>query len=240
MVISGVASGMIAVIIFDQNNGIVNQVLAAIGLQPVAWQSEARWAMISVMIVAIWLRRRLQHDHLPGRPPGHLARAATRPPRSTAPRAWQQFRSRHRARSSGPSDVLPADHERHRIRSRSSTSIFVMTGGGPGNSTIRPRHLRVPQTASRAGPGEPGYGAAIGVVILLITLDLHRRPVADQPDPRPGRLRSTHGTDHDAPRGPAADRARRTRARDAAAPCGAGRPLGHRRARHRRGRVGHA
>lgn len=56
MVISGVASGMIAVIIFYQTNGIINKVLVALGMQPIAWQSDAVPAMVSVMIVSIWLR----------------------------------------------------------------------------------------------------------------------------------------------------------------------------------------
>ena len=40
MVISGVASGLIAVILFYETNGLINKVLDAVGLEPIAWQSE--------------------------------------------------------------------------------------------------------------------------------------------------------------------------------------------------------
>ena len=56
MVISGVASGMIAVALFYESNGLINKILVAIGLEPIAWQSDGTAAMISVMIAAVWLR----------------------------------------------------------------------------------------------------------------------------------------------------------------------------------------
>ncbi|MBM3715601.1 MAG: sugar ABC transporter permease, partial [Actinobacteria bacterium] len=56
LVISGVASGMIAVTIFSEGSGIINKTLQAVGLSPVAWQSDGTAAFVSVMITAIWLR----------------------------------------------------------------------------------------------------------------------------------------------------------------------------------------
>ena len=119
MVISGVASGMIAVALFYQSNGLINKILVAVGLPPVAWQSDGTAAMISVMIVAIWLRvgfnMLIYLAGLQGISP-ELYEAGTdrrREPLAAVPLLTVPL--------VGPSVVLPADHERHRTRSRCST-----------------------------------------------------------------------------------------------------------------------
>ena len=121
--------------------------------------------MISVMIGVGLAPRRLQHDHLPGRSAGHLARLVRGRPRSTAQRAWQQFR-RITVPLVGPSSFfllimnVIASFQVFDL-------IFVMTGGGPGNATSV-----LVTYAYRNGfqIREQGYGAAIGIVILVITL----------------------------------------------------------------------
>ncbi|MEU1972978.1 sugar ABC transporter permease [Microbacterium sp. NPDC019599] len=164
MVISGVASGMIAVIIFYQTNGIINKVLAALGLQPIAWQSDPVPAMVSVMIVSIWLRVGFNMIiYLAGLQSisPELYEAA----KIDGANRWQQFRS-VTVPLVGPSTFfllimnVIASFQVFDV-------IFVMTGGGPGNSTSV-----LVTYAYRNGfqIREPGYGAAIGVVILLITL----------------------------------------------------------------------
>ncbi|WP_426517400.1 carbohydrate ABC transporter permease [Diaminobutyricibacter sp. McL0618] len=164
MVISGVASGMIAGIIFYQSNGIINKVLTALGLSPVAWQSEGVPAMISVVIVAIWLRIGFNMiiflAGLQGISP-ELYEAA----RIDGASRWQQFRS-ITVPLVGPSTFfllimnVIASFQVFDL-------IFVMTGGGPGNSTSV-----LVTYAYRNGfqIREQGYGAAIGIVILIITL----------------------------------------------------------------------
>ena len=164
MVISGVASGMIAVALFYQSNGLINKILVAIGLQPVAWQSDGTAAMISVMIAAIWLRvgfnMVIYLAGLQGISP-ELYEAA----RIDGASRWQQFRS-VTVPLVGPSSFfllimnVIASFQVFDL-------IFVMTGGGPGNSTSV-----LVTYAYRNGfeIREPGYGAAIGIVILIITL----------------------------------------------------------------------
>lgn len=164
MVISGVASGMIAVIIFYQTNGIINKVLVALGMQPIAWQSDAVPAMVSVMIVSIWLRvgfnMIIYLAGLQGIAP-ELYEAA----KIDGADRWQQFRS-VTVPLVGPSTFfllimnVIASFQVFDV-------IFVMTGGGPGNATSV-----LVTYAYRNGfqIREPGYGAAIGIVILLITL----------------------------------------------------------------------
>ena len=164
MVISGVASGMIAGIIFYQSNGIINKVLSAVGLYPVAWQSDGLPALISVVIVAIWLRigfnMVIYLAGLQGIEP-QLYEAA----RIDGASRWQQLRS-ITAPLVGPSTFfllimnVIASFQVFDL-------IFVMTGGGPGNSTSV-----LVTYAYRNGfqIREQGYGAAIGIVILIITL----------------------------------------------------------------------
>lgn len=164
MVISGVASGMIAVALFYQSNGLINKVLIAIGLEPIAWQSDGTAAMISVMIASIWLRvgfnMVIYLAGLQGISP-ELYEAA----RIDGASRWQQFRS-VTVPLVGPSTFfllimnVIASFQVFDL-------IFVMTGGGPRNATSV-----LVTYAYRNGfqIREPGYGAAIGIVILLITL----------------------------------------------------------------------
>jgi len=164
MVISGVASGMIAVILFYESNGLINKLLEAVGLQAIAWQSEPAPAMISVMIAAVWLRvgfnMIIYLAGLQGISP-ELYEAG----RIDGANRWQQFRS-ITVPLVGPSTFfllimnVIASFQVFDL-------IFVMTGGGPGNATSV-----LVTYAYRNGfqIREQGYGAAIGIVILLITL----------------------------------------------------------------------
>ncbi len=164
MVISGVASGMIAVIMFYESNGLVNKILNAIGLDSVGWQSQGGPAMISVMIAAVWLRLGFNMIiYLAGLQSisPELYEAA----RIDGASRWQQFRS-VTVPLVGPSTFfllimnVIASFQVFDL-------IFVMTGGGPGNSTSV-----LVTYAYRNGfqIREQGYGAAIGIVILIITL----------------------------------------------------------------------
>ena len=164
MVISGVASGMIAVILFYQSNGLINKLLEAAGLTPIAWQSEPVPAMISVMITAVWLRvgfnMIIYLAGLQGISP-ELYEAG----RIDGANRWQQFRL-ITVPLVGPSTFfllimnVIASFQVFDL-------IFVMTGGGPGDATSV-----LVSYAYRNGfqIREQGYGAAIGIVILIITL----------------------------------------------------------------------
>lgn len=54
VVISGVASGVIFLRLFDPLRGLINQMLTSIGLPAVDWQGQAIPALISVVIVSLW------------------------------------------------------------------------------------------------------------------------------------------------------------------------------------------
>ena len=164
MVISGVASGLVAVQIFYQSNGIINKTLTAIGLPAVEWQSNGTAAMVSVIATAIWLRVGFNMIiYLAGLQSisPELYEAA----RIDGATRWQQFRSLT-VPLVGPSTFfllimnVIASFQVFDL-------IFVMTGGGPGYSTSV-----LGTYAYRNGfqIREQGYGAALGIVILIITL----------------------------------------------------------------------
>lgn len=54
VVISGVASGVIFLRLFDPLRGIVNQLLTGIGLPAIDWQGQAIPALVSVVLVSLW------------------------------------------------------------------------------------------------------------------------------------------------------------------------------------------
>ncbi|QCR20222.1 carbohydrate ABC transporter permease [Agrococcus sp. SGAir0287] len=164
MVVSGVASAMIAVILFYESNGLVNKVLETLGLDRVGWQSEGAPAMVSVILVAIWLRLGFNMViYLAGLQSiePELYEAA----RIDGASRWQQLRS-ITVPLLGPSTFfllimnVIASFQVFDV-------IFVMTGGGPSGATSV-----LVTYAYRNGfqIREQGYGAALGIVILLITL----------------------------------------------------------------------
>lgn len=164
LVISGVASGMIAVTIFSEGSGVVNKALQGIGLAPVAWQSDGAAAFVSVMITAIWLRIGFNMViYLAGLQSisPELSEAAT----LDGAGRWKLFRF-ITVPLVGPSTFfllimnVIASFQVFDV-------VFVMTGGGPGFATSV-----LGTYAYRNGfeIREQGYGAALGVVILIITL----------------------------------------------------------------------
>ena len=63
--------------------------------------------------------------------------------------------------------------------------VFVLTGGGPRNATsVLVTYAYDTGFVTR----DQGYAAAIGMVLLLLTLAFTARAVAHQPHPGPGRM----------------------------------------------------
>ena len=78
-------------------------------------------------------------------------------------------------------------------------TIYVLTNGGPGSATevLGTYAYKTAFGAAR----DQGYGAALGVVIFLLTLVFTDPAVAQQPDPGRGGLTGGDGSGHDAGRG---------------------------------------
>jgi multiple sugar transport system permease protein len=167
LVISGVATGVLGQWMFDENNGFFNKLLNAIGLHGPHWQSNGHWAMASIILVTIW--QRVGFDMiiylagLQGVSP-ELLEAATVDGASP----WQKFR-RITFPLLGPSTFFLLIM--NIIYSfQVFDTVWAMTRGGPDYSTTTVVTYAYRQAFDEHGPQELGYGAAVGVVIYLITL----------------------------------------------------------------------
>jgi multiple sugar transport system permease protein len=167
LVISGVATGVLGSWMFDQYNGFFNKLLASVGVSGPAWQSNGHWAMTSLILVTLW--QRIGFDMLiylaglQGVNP-ELLEAATVDGAS----AWHKFR-RVTVPLLGPSTFFLL--VMNMIYSfQVFDTVWAMTRGGPDYSTTTVVTYAYRVAFDEHGPQELGYGAAVGVVIYLITL----------------------------------------------------------------------
>ncbi len=164
MVISGVATALTGVLVFDQNVGIANKLLGAVGLGGVPWQSSGPAAFTSVVLVTLWWRVGFNMlIYLAGLQgvPTELHEAA----RLDGAGAWQRFRY-VTFPLLGPSTffllVMNVIYSFHVF-----DIVFVLTEGGPGRSTSVLVTYAY-ETGFRTR--DQGYAAAIGIVLLVVTL----------------------------------------------------------------------
>ena len=164
VIISLVAVALIASWIFNDNYGIINAALSAVGMGDVPWLSSARWAMISLIIATLWIRlgfnmviylAALQSI------PTELYDAA----RVDGASGWRRFRHITWPLL-GPTTfllgIINIIYSLHVF-----DLIYVMTGGGPGFSTT----VLVQYIYQMAfTEGQLGYASAIGVVLYLLLL----------------------------------------------------------------------
>lgn len=164
MVISGVATALVGVLIFNQNNGIVNKLLRAIGLGELPWQSGGAAAVLSVVLVTLWIRvgfnMIIYLAGLQGVSP-ELYESA----RIDGAGSFQQFRY-ITVPMVGPSTffllIMNVIYSFQVF-----DVIYVLTGGGPGFSTsVLVTYAYQNAFVTR----DQGYAAAIGMVLLLIML----------------------------------------------------------------------
>ena len=164
MVVSGVASGLIGVLMFDENTGVVDKLLALVGVPPVAWQSNGTAAMAAVILMTVWGRAGftmvIYLAGLQGISP-ELHESAE----IEGANAWQRFRS-ITFPLLGPSTffllIMNVIYSFQVF-----DLIFVLTGGGPGNATTM---LTTYAYNSAFITKAQGLGAAIGMVLLVLML----------------------------------------------------------------------
>lgn len=164
MVISGVATALVGVLIFDQNNGVLNKLLKASGLGAIPWQSGGAAAFASVVLVTLWWRvgfnMIIYLAGLQGVEP-ELYESA----RIDGASAWKQFRY-VTIPMVGPSTFFLL--VMNVIYSFQVFDIvYVLTNGGPGYSTsVLVTYAYENGFVTR----DQGYAAAIGIVLLILTL----------------------------------------------------------------------
>lgn len=54
-IISAVITSIIFVLIYDYSGGLLNWVLGAFGVEPVAWIGDPQWALLAISVPAVWL-----------------------------------------------------------------------------------------------------------------------------------------------------------------------------------------
>lgn len=164
MAISGVATALMGVLIFDQNSGILDKSITALGLPGIDWQTSGPAAFGSIVLMTLWWRvgfnMLIYLAGLQGVAP-ELYEAA----RLDGANGFQRLRH----------VTIPA------LRPQSFfllvlnviysfqvfDIVFVMTGGGPQNATtVLVTYAYDTGFVIR----DQGYAAAIGVVLLLATL----------------------------------------------------------------------
>ena len=164
VVISGVASGIIFLRLFDPIIGIINQILTTIGLPSVDWQSSGGAAMASIVIVSTWqgigFGMVVYLAALQGIPNEFYEAAML----DGAVR-WKQFRH-----ITWPL-LKPTTFFLVVYSIIGSFQVFdvvyVLTRGGPGTSTTFLVQYAYDQGFNQR---RQGYAAAIGVILYIVVL----------------------------------------------------------------------
>lgn len=167
LVISGVATGLLGAWMFDQYNGFVNKLLAVFGMVGPQWQSSGGWAMASIVIVTVWQRvgfaMIIYLAGLQGVGADLLESALI-----DGSTGWQRFRH-VTFPLLGPSTffllIMNVIYSFQVF-----DTVWAMTRGGPGYDTTTIVTYAYRASFDEHGPQELGYGAAVGVVIYLLTL----------------------------------------------------------------------
>jgi ABC-type sugar transport system permease subunit len=164
VIISLVAVALIASWMFNDNYGVINAALKAVGFEGVPWLSSPVWAMPSLIITTLWIRigfcmviylAALQSI------PVELYQAA----QVDGATSWRQFRHITWPLL-GPTTflllILNVIYSLHVF-----DLIYVMTGGGPGfSTTVLVQYIY--QMAFQES--EMGYASAVGVVLYFLLM----------------------------------------------------------------------
>ena len=164
VVVSSVATAVIAAWLFNDNYGIINAVLKSVGIGPVAWLSTPRWALPSIILTTLWVRigfcMVVYLAALQSISPSYYEAAvidgATRP---------QQFRFVTWPLLRPTTFLLLILNVIYSFQV--FDLIYVMTGGGPGfSTTMIVQYIYQAAFAS----SEMGYASAMGIVLFAMIL----------------------------------------------------------------------
>ena len=164
MAISGVATALLGVLVFDENSGVLDKLLQVVGLPPVHWQSGSAAAFSSVVLVTLWWRvgfnMLIYLAGLQGIGP-ELYEAAV----LDGAGRWQQFRYLTVPLLGASTFFLLILNVIYSFQV--FDIVFVLTGGGPRNATSV---LVTYAYETGFDVRDQGYAAAIGMVLLVLTM----------------------------------------------------------------------
>ncbi len=164
MAISGVATALMGLLIFDENSGLINLLFRSLGLPGLQWQSGGVAAFASVVLVTLWWRvgfnMLIYLASLQGVSPDVYEAG-----RLDGANNWQQFRFLTVPLVGPASFFLLIMNVIYSFQV--FDLVFVMTGGGPENATsVLVTYAYDNGFVTR----DQGYAAALGLVLLLIML----------------------------------------------------------------------
>ena len=164
MAVSGVASALIGKLLFDENAGLIDGLLHAVGLPAVPWQSSGVPAFASVVLVTLWLRLGFNMlIYLAGLQGigQELQEAAT----LDGATGWQRLRLVTVPLLGPASFFLVVIDVVYSFQV--FDIVFVLTAGGPQDATdVLVTYAYQNGFVTR----DQGYAAAIGVVLLVIAV----------------------------------------------------------------------
>ena len=164
MAISGVATALLGVLVFDENSGVLDKLFSAVGLPAVSWQSGSGAAFSSVVLVTLWWRvgfnMLIYLAGLQGIGP-ELYEAAV----LDGAGRWQQFRQLTVPLLGASTFFLLILNVIYSFQV--FDIVFVLTGGGPRNATSV---LVTYAYDTGFDVRDQGYAAAIGMVLLVLTM----------------------------------------------------------------------
>ena len=164
MAVSGVATALIGLLVFDENSGVLNELLRFVGLPAVNWQSGGAAAFASVVLVTLWWRVGFNMlIYLAGLQglSGELQEAAL----LDGAGGWQRLRFITVPLLGPQSFFLLVINVIYSFQV--FDIVFVLTGGGPQDATsVLVTYAYQNGFVTR----DQGYAAAIGVVLLLLAL----------------------------------------------------------------------
>ena len=164
VVISSVATAVIAAWLFNDNYGVINALLREVGIGPVAWLSTPRWALPSIIVTTLWVRvgfcMVVYLAALQSISPSYYEAA-----RIDGATRWQQFRFVTWPLLRPTTFLLLILNVIYSFQV--FDLIFVMTGGGPGfSTTMIVQYIYEAAFAS----SEMGYASAMGMVLFVLIL----------------------------------------------------------------------
>jgi multiple sugar transport system permease protein len=164
IVVSGVASGLIGVLMFDENTGVIDKGLVAIGLPTIPWQSNATAAMVAVILMTVWGRTGFNMViYLAGLQ--GIGQELYEAAELEGAGRWQRFRLITVPLLGSTTFFLLILNVIYSFQV--FDLVFVLTGGGPGNATTM---LTTYAYANAFTTRAQGYAAAIGMVLLVLML----------------------------------------------------------------------
>lgn len=165
LVISGVSVGLMGTFLYNETVGVVDSILQQLGLPGIPWQSNGAAAFASVVLITLWIRVGFNMIiYLAGLQavPVELYEAA----QTEGAGGWQRFWNITLPLLGPSSFFLLIMNVIYSFQV--FDTIYVLTNGGPGSSTevLGTYAYKTAFGAAR----DQGYGAALGVVIFVLTL----------------------------------------------------------------------